>query len=160
MSSIHLEHTGQDPFGQVKAGYVRLVGPLMEVEWDWQHQALFYRGDELSAHATFDVWPDDDRDGEKFVYLGLCLTPSASSPNSYYGAIGLLLQQISGLVGVFIRVGRCDIYLTSRHPGWEASQTDKQIQLDQNSARFISALAQPTKISSLDLLTIKLTNLN
>jgi len=149
VSSIHLEHTGQDLFGQVKAGYVRLVGPLMEVECNWQHQALFYRGDELSAHATFDVWPEDDRDGEKFVCLGLCLTPWASSPNSHYGAIGLLLKQISGLVGVFVRVGLCEIYESSRHPGYRFPQTDKRIQLDRNSTQFISALAQPTKISSL-----------
>jgi len=150
VSSIHLELTGQDPFGQVKAGYVRLVGPLLEVKCDWRHREVYCCGDQLIAYFMPDIRPEDDKGGEDFVYLGLRLrlAPSRSSPNRYDQAIGLLLRQVPGLMGVFVRVGLLDIYGSSRMPTIASPQTDRLRQLRQNSARAISTLAQPTKISS------------
>jgi hypothetical protein len=148
VSSIHLEYTDFDPFGRVKDGNVRMWGPLMNIKWNNQGD-IYHQDSKLAAYTQLDVWPDDDEQGMDLVYLGLYLTATKSAPDDCFEATGLLLQEVTGSVGVFSRVGLCRIIDSSRHLTAHHEQTAEQEELDTKSTEFMSELVHPTRIGSL-----------
>jgi hypothetical protein len=132
MLHIHIEYRGADLFGQVKDGYLRLVGPLLEVQ-SIADDKLGYHGARLASWKALDDPRAMDNDVEHLIYLGLSLIERKDRSRS---VIGLLLQRVPGSETTFSRVGTGIINDHSIRSG----------ESDKHSVRFIDALETPKRI--------------
>jgi hypothetical protein len=88
---VQLEYVCEDTFGQVKAGYVEIQGPMVEVELDEDKGQLGWRGERVEGSNRKDDIPHEDRSIKKFYWLGLLVLDTSYPDVTYHMGYGALV---------------------------------------------------------------------
>ena len=107
LMDVHVEQVTDDPFAQVKAGYIRLCGPLLTPTIKRTTTSISSRSGAYNAllngqHTRGFVYPDMDV-GDTDVPL-LHFMPFYNSNSANSQCVGLLLQPTGVSKGQFRRV--------------------------------------------------------
>lgn len=105
-----LDFTGTDAFDQIKSGYIKIRGPLFEVDVFIRHSeisSLARNGSTFLCYTRMDIEPPEDEWTGSFFFLSLFVHPMKWDHKIDDQVYGLLLRPASEVPGWVSRAGIC-----------------------------------------------------